>query len=396
MSRKKVAVLLVGINGYGQTYLRELLSDKYENAYLAGAISTNPKRSDYYTEIKKREIPVCGTIEEFYKNHEADLTIISTPIHLHKEQSIFAMENGSNVLCEKPTTANPKDINEMIEARDRTGKFLAIGFNWSFAPQTQNLKADILSGKFGKTKRLKTIVRWPRNDDYYNRSSWAGKKYSPDGDMIFDSVANNATAHFLHHLFYLTGDTIETSAHIDELTAELYKVNDIETFDTCTVKIKTTTNTDILFIASHAVHENRRPNFVLEFENATITYDPETNDKGMVATFNDGTTIEYGDPELDRNSKIPVCIDAVYNGNQNILCGIEASTPHVQSIAAMHESVPNAPKFPNDITKRDEEKKLNWVEGLDDLLLNCYDNWSLPSDLGVEWSEKGKTIKVGG
>ena len=129
MSRKKVAVLLVGINGYGQTYLRELLSDKYENAYLAGAISTNPKRSDYYAEIKKREIPVCGTIEEFYKNHKADLTIISTPIHLHKEQSIFAMENGSNVLCEKPTTANPKDINEMIEARDRTGKFLAIGFN---------------------------------------------------------------------------------------------------------------------------------------------------------------------------------------------------------------------------------------------------------------------------
>src|SRR5690625_6934891 len=104
------------------------------------------------------------------------------------------MENGSNVLCEKPTTANPNDINEMVEARDRTGKFLAIGFNWSFAPQTQRLKADILSGKFGKTKRLKTIVRWPRNDDYYDRSSWAGKKYSPDGDMIFDSRSEEHTS----------------------------------------------------------------------------------------------------------------------------------------------------------------------------------------------------------
>lgn len=394
MSRKKVAVLLVGINGYGQTYLRELLSDKYDNAYLAGAISTNPKRSNYYAEIKQREIPICGSIEEFYKHHKADLTIISTPIHLHKEQSIFALENGSNVLCEKPTTANPKDINEMVKARDRTGKFLAIGFNWSFTPQTQKLKSDILNGKFGKTKRLKTIVQWPRNNDYYNRSSWAGKKYSPDGDMIFDSVANNAAAHYLHHLFYLTGDTIETSAQIDELTAELYKVNDIETFDTCTVKIKTTSNTDILFIASHAVHEKRKPNFVLEFEKATITYDPEKSDKGMVATFNDGTTIEYGDPEVNKDSKIPVCIDAVYKGNQKILCGIEASTPHVQSIAAMHQSVPNVAKFPSEITKHDKEKKLTWVEGLNEILVNCYENWSLPNDLGVEWSKKGKTIQV--
>src|SRR5690625_1569564 len=270
MDKNKVAVLLVGINGYGETYMREILSGKYENAYLAGAISTNPKRSKYYEEIQKREIPVYGSIEEYFQHHKADLTIISTPIHLHTKQSIFAMENGSHVLCEKPTTANPADIEKLIETRDRTGKFLAIGFNWSFAPPTQKLKADILSCKFGKAKRLKTVVLWPRNDDYYNRSSWAGKKYSQNGDMIFDSVANNATAHFLHHLFYLTGDAVDTSAQIDELTAELYKVNDIETFDTCAVTIKTTSDIEILYMASHAVHENRRPNFVLEFENATI------------------------------------------------------------------------------------------------------------------------------
>lgn len=394
MGKKKVAVLLVGINGYGQTYLREMLSDKYENAHLAGAISTNPKRSDYYDEIKKREIPVCGTIEEFFQKHEADLTIISTPIHLHKDQSIFAMENGSHVLCEKPITANPKDIEEMIEVRDRTGKFLSIGFNWSFAEPTQRLKKDILHGKFGKAKRAKTIILWPRNDDYYGRSAWAGKKYSENGDYIFDSVANNATAHFLHHILYLTGDTVETSAQIKELTPELYRVNDIETFDTSAVQIKTTENMDILYIASHAVRESSRPHFVLEFEKGVITYHPEKDDRGMVATLQDGTTIVYGDPEPHRNSKIPVCINAAFEGNQNILCGVEASTPHVLAIEAMHQSIPEAPYFPDHMTKRDDEEKQNWVEGLDQTLHECYEKWALPSDLEVEWSQRGKTIHL--
>lgn len=393
MERKNVSVLLVGISGYGHTYLRELFSADNEIAYLIGAVDINPKRSAYYDEMKKRKIPIYNSMEKFYENHQADLAIISTPIHLHKEQSIYAMKKGSHVLCEKPMTANPEDIKEMVDIRDQTGKFLAIGFNWSFAPSVQQLKSDIISGKFGKAKRFKTIVLWPRNDDYYARSSWAGKEYSPNGDMIFDSVANNATAHFLHHLFYLSGDTLDTSAQIDKITAELYKVNDIETFDTCAVKVRTKSNIDILYIASHAVRDNRSPQFIMEFEKATINYYPGHNSR-MVATFIDGSIIEYGDPEVERNSKFSVCIKAILEGHNDILCGVEAATPHVQSIYAMHQSVPAVPKFPLQITKRDEKQSLNWVEGLEELLLNCYKQWKIPSELNVEWSKKGKTITI--
>ena len=394
MSDKKVSVLLVGISGYGHTYLNQLFSADNENAYLAGVVDINPKRSDYYDEIMTKNIPIFESLKDFYHENQADLAIISTPIHLHKEQSCYAMEHGSNVLCEKPMTANPDDIQAMTDTRDRTGKFLAIGFNWSFAPSVQQLKADILSGKFGKAKRLKSLVLWPRNEDYYNRSSWAGKKYSPDGEMIFDSVANNATAHFLHHLFYLTGDTIETSAEVEHVTAELYKVNEIETFDTCAVKIKTKSDIDILYYVTHAVNENRKPHFVLEFENATITYNPDGGTNDMIAVWNDGTKTVYEDPEINRNAKFKVCTGAILQGNQDILCGVEAATAHVNSIHAMHQSVPNIPFFPSQITRRVDEDKLNWIEGLEETLVESYDKWSLPSELGVEWSQKGKTIKV--
>jgi hypothetical protein len=53
---------------------------------------------------------------------------------------------------------------------------------------------------------------------------------------IFDSPANNATAHFLHNMFYLLGATRETSAAPAVVQAELYRANAIENFDTAAIR----------------------------------------------------------------------------------------------------------------------------------------------------------------
>src|SRR5699024_9399417 len=145
-----------------------------------------------------------------------------------------------------------------------------VGFNWSFTDSIQQLKKDLLAKKFGEIKRLKSIVLWPRSLDYYSRSDWAGKMYSKDGDYIYDSVANNATAHFLHNLFYLTGDSLDASAILKDVTPELYRANTIETFDTCAIKVTTNEDIDIFFYASHAVDDIVNPMFEIECEHAKI------------------------------------------------------------------------------------------------------------------------------
>ena len=391
---KKVSILLVGISGYGNLYLKELLTNKTESAYLSGVVDINPKKSSDYEEVIKRRIPIYDSMEEFYQQQQADLAIISTPIHLHEEQSSYAMNHGSHVLCEKPMASNPNDIEIMIETRNKTGKFLGIGFNWSFNPSVLQLKQDILNGNFGKPKRFKTMVQWPRNEAYYNRSAWAGKRYSQDGRMIFDSVANNATAHFLHHLLYLTGDQIDRSARMDAVTAELYCTNHIETFDTCAVQIKTKNDVDIYYYATHAVKENSDPRFILEFENATITYNPNKDTNDMIAVWEDGSQKFYKNPEENHLNKLNVCIDAILTSNYQIPCGPEAASVHVECIHAMHESVSAIPSFPDKIVHYDEFERLYWIDGLDKDLAECYTNWCLPSDLNFEWSVRGKTIKV--
>ncbi len=106
MSEKKVSLLLVGISGYGHSYLNEIFSERNNSAYLTGVVDINPKRSDYYDEIVEKNIPIYNSLEEFYQEKQADLAIISTPIHLHKEQACYAMNHGSHVLCEKPMAMN--------------------------------------------------------------------------------------------------------------------------------------------------------------------------------------------------------------------------------------------------------------------------------------------------
>ncbi|CAM4139577.1 Gfo/Idh/MocA family protein [Lederbergia lenta] len=387
---KKVSIVLVGMNGYGSVYLKELLSNN-EHAYITGVVDIYPNRSVYYDCLVENDIPIYESLQDFYVHSKADLAIISTPIHLHKEQSCYAMLHGSNVLCEKPASGNPRDIQEMMDTRDRTGKFLAIGFNWSFTPAVQQLKRDILDGAFGKPKRLKSIVLWPRDEDYYNRSSWAGKKYSPNGDMIFDSVANNATSHHLHHLLYLLGPTLDTSCQLKDVTSELYRANKIETFDTCAVRLHTKDEVEILYFASHAVHKVYQPHYELEFERATISY----KDGGpIVAHFDDGSTKKYDDPENNKLAKLQICIEATANQHHHILCGIEAASTHVYSIKAIHESVPDIPDFPDNLMMFDQHHKLHWIDDLDKILLNGYEEWKLPSDMNIEWSKRGKKIEL--
>lgn len=90
----------------------------------------------------------------------------------------------------------------MIEASRKTGYSVSIGYQWAYSTAIQSLKTDIMNGVFGKAVRLKTLVLWPRNKKYYARS-WAGKVKDEEGRWVLDSVAANATAHYLQNMFFL-------------------------------------------------------------------------------------------------------------------------------------------------------------------------------------------------
>ncbi|KPL07499.1 hypothetical protein AMJ86_04380, partial [bacterium SM23_57] len=321
---RPVSILMVGIGGYGELYLKTLWEDVASESYdLCGIVDPIADRSAHFTQVQECTIPVFSKIKDFYgTGSSADLAVIASPIHCHVPQAYTALKHGSNVLCEKPIAGTIQDVETLINARDASGKGVMIGYQWSYSQAIQALKMDIMSGLFGKPIRLRTLCFWPRDDIYYSRNDWAGRIKSDDGVWILDSPVNNAMAHFLHNLFYILGPETHLSAIPQEVTAELYRAVPIENYDTAACRIVTSDGTELLFYGSHVTAINKDPMFRFEFEDAVITFDETSGE--IIAADNKGNQKHYGSPDDDHQfRKLFDAIEAVRHPRP-IICGPEA------------------------------------------------------------------------
>ena len=369
MDNKKVRIVCVGIGGYASVYWKSLLPTENPDFEIVGGVDPYPDSAQFYPELVARGIPVYADMESFFAEREADLAIITTPIHLHTRQILTALEHGLNVLCEKPLSGVSADA-QIIEAKAReVGKFVMIGYQWSYAPAIINLKNDILAGKFGKPVFLKTMILWPRGLSYFKRGSgWAGRLYAKDGTPIYDSVAANACAHYLHNMLYVCGK-IGYAESASDVRAVLLRTNDIENFDTATVSFKLSSGAECLFIASHSTDVNRNPRFDYRFEHATVSYDENTKD--IVAHLDDGSEIHYGNPFAGApdGGKSRLAIDGTRSGNYAPACTPYTAAEHARCIEAIQQ-------FPIiDVARELIESKDDklYVKGLTEALYECYE-----------------------
>lgn len=391
-----VSVLLVGIGGYGKNYFDELVNNKNRDDYqITAVVDPYAEKSSKIKEVLSREIPVFTKMEEFYQENTADYVCISSPIQFHASQTVMALKNGAGVICEKPLSVTVQEGREMLKAEQESNRPVGIAYQWSFSKAIQLLKKDIIAGVFGKPIRLKTLVSWPRDIEYYKRNNWAGKKRD-NGQWILDSVANNATAHYLHNMFYVLGNETEKSAWPVKLKAELYRVNDIENYDTAAVRVFTDQGVELFYLATHASQEKINPRFCYEFEQAIIYFDQD-KDCQIKAEFKDGRNKVYGDPFADKFNKIWTILDAI-KGEESYLCGVEASLPHVICVNGMQESLSQINDFPDELIEKARDKDGReqgvYVKGLSNLLLDCYNKWQLPYETGIYWAELGKEVDL--
>ena len=387
-----VSVALVGIGGYGAAYASLMLEKGHEHdARIVAAIDPAAEKTAHWEELKKRDIPSYHSLEQFLPGGKADLAVLSLPLHLHAKVTLQCLNAGMHVLCEKPLCATLEEAHAMIAARDKAQRRVAIGYQWSFSDPILQLKKDIQSGLFGKPRRLRSIVLWERKRSYYARASWAGAKLAADGSPVFDSPANNATAHFLHNIFYVLG------ARPADAVAELYRANPITNFDTAAARYHTEDGAEILYYCSHAVKGIVGPRFVYEFERGEVTYTSDNYERSnpIRARLADGTEKIYGVPEGDASRKLWETIEAARGGPEPV-CGIEAAMGQTYAIVGMHRSCPEIAEFPNELKRIDNEENdsLIHVEGLEAALLAAYEQGKLPSEMGVGWARAGKRISL--
>lgn len=389
---REVSIVLSGIGGYASNYTDVAFDTP--GVRVAGIVDPRPEGYARWDEIKDKA-PRFDSLEDFFANEQAELTVISTPIPLHAPQASLAISMGSNVLCEKPAAATPQDIRLMMEARDNSqGLFCDIGYQWSHSAAVLRLKEVILSGRLGRAIRLKTHAHWPRNAAYYARAKWPGQVRDAQGNFILDSVASNATAHYLHNMFFVLGDQIDRSAYPATLEAELYRANPIATFDTVMMRAYTDQGVELLYYASHAVKESiASPEFHYEFTGGTVTFPESQSSNNIIIRYSDGTVENVGDPYADQMRKFDWSLDAIRGECAPPPCTLEASLPLTLAICGMHRSMPRVTRFPDALT-RVHGDNYTYIKGLGDAIHTCFSQNMLPNELGLSWAHKGERISI--
>ena len=90
-----------------------------------------------------------GSYEELFKDPLVDIVYIATPNHLHYSLTTEALENGKNVLCEKPFASNLAQVKEMVEKAKEKNLFLMEALWSRFLPSIIETKKLIETGEIG-------------------------------------------------------------------------------------------------------------------------------------------------------------------------------------------------------------------------------------------------------
>lgn len=198
---------LIGIGGMGRGHLNVYQQLKKENfpVELVAICDIDPKRFENLA--VDFNLDVGGANEgldqyaqytdykEMIAKEKLDYVDIALPTYLHPEASIYAMEQGLNVLCEKPMALNAKLCDDMIETSKRTGRQLMIGQCLRFWQEYEAVKEIIDNNTFGKCIsadffRGGTTPRW-------SFENWLLKKEKSGGALMDQHVHDVDTINWL-------------------------------------------------------------------------------------------------------------------------------------------------------------------------------------------------------
>ena len=101
-----------------------------------------------------------GSYEEFLADPDIEAVYIPLPNTMHCEWSIRALEAGKHVLCEKPMSRHPADVEAAFDASARSGRLLTEAFMYRHNPQTKRLQELVASGVIGDLRLIRSVFSY--------------------------------------------------------------------------------------------------------------------------------------------------------------------------------------------------------------------------------------------
>ena len=146
---KKLRVGVIGLGKLGS--LHALIYSKLKNVELACVCDIDKKRAkELGSSLRK---PWCTDYKEFSEK-SLDAVSIASPTYLHYEIARFLLNNGINVLIEKPITKTLKEALLLITLAEKKGLIIQVGHVERFNSAIQAIEKLSPKPRFIEAHRL--------------------------------------------------------------------------------------------------------------------------------------------------------------------------------------------------------------------------------------------------
>ena len=192
--------------GCGRIAINHIKACVNNNLELVALCDLNP---DHIDDLLKRasfsfDIPRYDCYKDMIADHpEIELIAIATDSGSHAEIAMYCMDQGINVIVEKPMAMSMEDANKMINLSNEKGVKLSVCHQNRFNKAVQAMRAALEDNRFGKLSHGSVNVRWNRNESYYDQADWRGKWASDGGALM------NQCIHGIDLLRWMLGDEVD-------------------------------------------------------------------------------------------------------------------------------------------------------------------------------------------
>ena len=169
-----IRVAIVGTGNISHAHVQGYLQFP-DRCQIVALVDIVPEKAQRMKEQYHLEADVYDDHQAILPRQDIDLVDICTPPYVHASISINCLRSGKNVVCEKPMAASLEECDEMLRARDESGKKLSIIAQNRFRQPIADLKALLDSGIAGPVRHAQVDSFWWRGHCYYDlwwRGTW--------------------------------------------------------------------------------------------------------------------------------------------------------------------------------------------------------------------------------
>ena len=187
-----VRIGIIGIGGMGSNHAEYLSRGEVKDAELTAVTDLSPERLQWAKESLPASVRRFDSPEALMESGVVDAVLIATPHYFHPPLAIQAFERGLHVMSEKPAGVYTRQVREMNEAAEKSGKVFGLMFNQRARVQHQKLKELVASGELGEiTRTIYLITSWFRAQSYYDSGGWRATWAGEGGGVLANQCPHN-------------------------------------------------------------------------------------------------------------------------------------------------------------------------------------------------------------